>query len=74
MTTIEFTLREGENYIPLNQLLKATDTVYTGSEANDIISAGLVLRNGETEMRKRAKITAGEEITVQDRHICIIEK
>lgn len=74
MITIEFTLRQGEKYIPLNQLLKAVNLVYTGSEANLIISNGIVLRNGEKETRKRAKITAGEEIVYEENIIRILEK
>lgn len=74
MITIEFTLRQGEKYIPLNQLLKATNLVYTGSEANLIISNGVVLRNGKKETRKRAKITAGEEIVYEENIIRILEK
>ncbi|MCM1034236.1 MAG: RNA-binding S4 domain-containing protein [Paludibacter sp.] len=74
MTTTQFTLRQGESFIPLNQLLKATNLVYTGSEANIFITQGDVLRNGEVELRKRAKITAGEEITFQDHTIRVLEK
>ena len=62
LNRIEFTLREGEDFIPLISLLKATDVVYSGSEAQEVVTAGMVLRNGEVETRKRAKITAGEVI------------
>ena len=60
LNRIIFTLREGEDYIPLIALLKATDAVESGSEAQEVVTAGMVLRNGEVETRKRAKITAGE--------------
>jgi ribosome-associated protein len=46
--------------------LKACDVVYSGSEAQEVVSAGMVLRNGEVETRKRAKITAGEVIVFEN--------
>jgi ribosome-associated protein len=47
-------------------LLKACDVVYSGAEAQEVVTAGMVLRNGEVELRKRAKITAGEVIVFQN--------
>lgn len=63
MTVIPFELRGGEDdYIQLIQLLKATNCVYTGSEAQEVVMAGLVNRNGAVELRKRAKIVRGDVI------------
>lgn len=62
LNRIVFTLREGDEFIPLIALLKATGVVESGSEAQDAVVAGMVLRNGEVELRKRAKITPGEVI------------
>lgn len=59
---IEFTLREGEEFVPLMSLLKALNLVYSGAEAGEAIIQGEVLRNGEPELRKRAKIRSGEVI------------
>ena len=69
LNRIVFTLREGETFIPLIALLKATNVVYSGSEAQEVVTAGMVLRNGEVETRKRAKITAGEVIVFQNYEI-----
>lgn len=63
---IIFELRKGDEFIPLIQLLKAAGVVDTGSEAQEVVVAGMVLRNGEVETRKRAKITVGEVITLQN--------
>lgn len=63
MQRIDFKLNEGEEYIQLIQLLKAVNLVYNGAEAQQVVVEGLVLRNGEVELRKRAKITAGEVIS-----------
>ena len=45
--------------------------VYSGSEAQEVVSAGMVLRNGEVETRKRAKITAGETIVFENYEIFV---
>lgn len=62
MQEIIFELRDGEDYIPLIALLKATGLVDSGSMAQEVVTAGLVKRNGETELRKRAKIVPGDKI------------
>ena len=62
MHKIEFELREGEDFIPLIALLKATGLVDTGSVAQEVVTAGLVKRNGKIELRKRAKIVSGDTI------------
>lgn len=64
MQTIEFLL-EGE-YIELIQLLKAANVAQTGGHAKIIVDEGAVVRNGEIETRKRAKIRKGEEVMIED--------
>ena len=64
-------MRDGEDFIPLIALLKATDVVASGSEAQEVVNAGLVLRNGEVETRKRAKITPGEVIVFENFEILV---
>ena len=61
---IEFTLED--EYIELYKLLKVLDLVDSGGEAKMIISQGYVSRNGETELRKRAKIIKGDVLIVGD--------
>ena len=61
MERIEFELRGGEDdYIQLIQLLKAVNLVETGADAQAVVIDGLVKRNGEVEIRKRAKCVAGD--------------
>ncbi|MCF0199942.1 MAG: RNA-binding S4 domain-containing protein [Bacteroidales bacterium] len=62
---IVFELRDEDEFIPLIQLLKAAGVVESGSEAQEVVVAGMVLRNGEVETRKRAKIKRGEVIVFQ---------
>lgn len=71
MQTIEFKLKDGESFIQLIQLLKAAKLVYNGAEAQSVVSEGLVLRNGEVETRKRAKIQRGEVITFESYEIVV---
>ncbi len=54
---------EGE-YIELIQLLKAVGIAQTGGHAKFIVDEGDVVRNGEVETRKRAKLTPGDRIEV----------
>jgi ribosome-associated protein len=69
---IVFHLRQDEEFIPLISLLKATNLVETGSEAQDAVSSGQVQRNGTIELRKRAKIRSGETIEYNHQIINII--
>ena len=55
-----------EDYIELFKLLKVLDLVDSGAQAKMIVADGYVKRNGETELRKRAKIVAGDKLTVGD--------
>lgn len=63
---INFELRYGDNFIPLISLLKATGIAESGSMAQDVVTAGLIRRNGEIELRKRAKITSGDIIEFEN--------
>ncbi|MCQ2210635.1 MAG: RNA-binding S4 domain-containing protein [Paludibacteraceae bacterium] len=71
MQKIDFELREGEEFIQLIQLLKATNIAFNGAEAQGMVSDGFVLRNGEVELRKRAKIVAGDVIKVAGYEITV---
>lgn len=62
METVEFNL-EG-SYIELIQLLKALGVAQTGGHAKMIVDGGEIVRSGEVEQRKRAKIRKGETIEI----------
>lgn len=57
----ELTLR-GE-YIELDKLLKATGLADSGGQARAFITAGEVQVDGRVELRKTAKIRAGQTVT-----------
>jgi ribosome-associated protein len=71
MKNLEFELREGEDFIPLASLIKAVNLVENGAQALHVVEEGLVKRNGEVELRKRAKIRAGEVIEVDEYRITV---
>ena len=70
METTEFKI-EGE-YIELIQLLKAIGIAGTGGHAKMIVDEEMVLRNGELETRKRAKLVSGDVIEVDQIKIILI--
>jgi len=61
---IKFELKN--EYIELFKLIKVLYLVDSGAQAKLLISEGVVLRNGEVETRKRAKIIKGEIISIGD--------
>ena len=61
---------EGE-YIQLIQLLKALGIAETGGHAKYIVEQGEVIRNGEVETRKRAKLIPGDIIEIDDLRIIL---
>ena len=70
MTTQEFKIT-GE-YIELIQLLKAIGLAQTGGHAKMIVEEEMVLRNGELETRKRAKLIIGDVVEVQGIKVSLI--
>lgn len=58
-----FKLRETEEYIELNNLLKTLGWVATGGEAKIVIKEGEVIVNNEVETRVRKKMRSGDSVT-----------
>ncbi|MDD2789968.1 MAG: RNA-binding S4 domain-containing protein [Sulfurimonas sp.] len=61
-----------DEYIELFKLLKVMDLVDSGARAKYIVADGHVKRNGVIEVRKRAKIIAGDVIEVDDARIEVV--
>lgn len=61
-----------DEYIELFKLLKLLDLVDSGAQAKHLVAEGYVNRNGEPELRKRAKIIKGDIIEIADVTINII--
>lgn len=70
MEKIDFNL-EGD-YIELIQLLKAIGVAQTGGHARMMVENGEVLRKGEIESRKRAKIRRGDVLSIDNVEITIL--
>ncbi|MBV8391292.1 RNA-binding S4 domain-containing protein [Mucilaginibacter sp. BT774] len=62
---------EGD-YIPMIQLLKATNLVETGGEAQIVVAEGEVKYNGEVDYRKRLKVKKGDLVEFRGTKIKVI--
>ena len=60
MTTIDFEL--DREFVELNQLLKLAGLCDSGGMGKAIVASGAVTVDGEVELRKTAKIRAGQVV------------
>ena len=67
---IEFKV-EGD-YIPMIQLLKATNLVDTGGEAQIVVAEGEVKYNGQVDYRKRLKVKKGDVVEFRGTKIKVL--
>ena len=70
MQVVEFTL-EGE-YVELNQLLKLAGLCDSGGAGKQIVASGAVNVDGAPELRKTAKIRAGQRVRLGDVEIRVV--
>ncbi len=59
-------------HIQLIQLLKATNIANSGGQAKLMVDDGIVKRNGEVELRKRAKLIPGDVIEIFEHKIEVV--
>lgn len=52
------------DFIPLDSLLKATGLAPSGAQAKQMVAEGLVQVDGAVELRKTAKMRAGQVVAV----------
>ncbi|MFZ6657149.1 RNA-binding S4 domain-containing protein [Undibacterium sp. TJN19] len=69
MQKLSFSL-EGE-YVELNQLLKLVGLCESGGAGKAIVSSGDVSVDGQQELRKTAKIRAGQVVSIGDIEILV---
>ena len=67
---IEFVLEA--DYIELNQLLKLVGLADSGGQGKAIVASGDVTVDGVVELRKTAKIRAGQIVRVGDAEIRVL--
>ena len=63
-----------DDSIRLGQLLKLADLVEDGSEAKELIAAGLVLVNGDIETRRGRQLVPGDTVTVRGQSVGIASR
>lgn len=60
------------DFIPMIQLLKATNLVQTGGEAQIVVDEGEVKYNGAVDYRKRLKVRQGDVVEFRGETIKVI--
>lgn len=60
------------DYIQMIQLLKATNLVATGGEAQIVVDQGLVTHNGNIDYRRRLKVKPGDVVEFDGNTIKVI--
>ncbi len=68
---MEFTLKS--EYIELMKLLKFENLVQSGGEAKLVIDDGMVLVNGEVELRRRKKLRDGDIVIFEGNEIKVVK-
>ena len=69
MHTIDFEL--DRDFIELNQLLKLVGLCDSGGAGKQLVASGAVAVDGQQELRKTAKIRAGQRVQVGDAEIVV---
>ncbi len=70
MQILEFDL--DREHVELNQLLKLAGLADSGGMGKAIVASGVVTVDGEVELRKTAKIRAGQVVRVEDVEIRVV--
>lgn len=68
----EISLREGDDYIKLGQLLKKANMMSSGVDAKMVILDGLVSVNGEVELCRGKKIYPGDVVTFEGESVKVV--
>jgi len=70
MQTIDFDL--DRDHVELNQLLKLVGLADSGGQGKALVASGEVTVDGEVELRKTAKIRAGQIVRLGDAEIRVV--
>ncbi len=62
----------GHDYIELNNLLKVVGLVGSGGMAKTLIAEGMVIVDGNVELRKRCKIRTGQVVEFQNEIVKVV--
>lgn len=69
MQRIDFSLEPGREFVELNQLLKLAGLVDSGGAGKQVVAGGAVSVDGVVELRKTAKIRAGQVVVLEGTEI-----
>jgi ribosome-associated protein len=69
MQSITFELNS--EFVEVNQLLKLSGLVDSGGAGKNLVATGVVKVDGKKELRKTAKIRAGQTVSVGDVRITV---
>ncbi len=72
MQTLDFELDRDHDHVELNQLLKLAGLCDSGGQGKAIVASGAVSVDGVVELRKTAKIHAGQSVRLDDVTIRVI--
>jgi ribosome-associated protein len=68
----KLTFELNSEFVEVNQLLKLSGLVDSGGAGKNLVASGAVLVDGKKELRKTAKIRAGQTVSVGDVRISVI--
>ena len=71
MQTLDFALDAGHEFVELNQLLKLVGLCDSGGAGKQLVASGAVRVDDAVELRKTAKIRAGQRVQVGDVDILV---
>lgn len=72
MQSRQFFLNDGDDYITLQQLLKACDIISSGGQVKQWLAENEVFVNGEPENRRGKKLRKGDTVQVAGQHIELV--
>ena len=67
----KLTLELNGEFVEVNQLLKLVGLVDSGGAGKNMVASGAVSVDGKQELRKTAKISTGQTVTVGDVRISV---
>ena len=70
---MEILIRENETYITLGQAMKKAGIASSGVEAKMLINDGMVMVNGEKELRRGRKLYNGDVFSYEGETVKVIK-
>jgi ribosome-associated protein len=68
----KLTFELNSEFIEVNQLLKLSGLVDSGGAGKNLVASGAVSVDGKKELRKTAKIRAGQVVSIGDVRISVV--